>query len=360
VGKVGTTSLLTQNYTVVNLNFREPYTESWNLAVQHSLPAKFVLEVAYVGNHGVDLPTVYNLNAATAGTADSTQSNLARPLWALYKLTGNVALKFLGTSSNYNALQAKLDRRFSGGFLMTTAYTYSKALGYVNEGSNTINSTVGGLQNYIGSIRSNYAPLAFDRRHTIVHSVIYELPFGKGKPLLKSGVGSMFLGGWQVSTVLTVMTGLPLNITGGTVLNAPGDTQVPNLVGSFKILHGVGGPASGGQPWFDVTPSSVVNNVPQCRGPFCQTQGQGVLGNVARRAFSGPGLFNLDASVFRRFPIRERMNMELRAEAFSVTNTPQFDKPNQGFSTNTASNFGYVTNTIGGNRSVQLGAKLTF
>jgi hypothetical protein len=358
VGKVGTTSLLTQNYTVVNLNFREPYTESWNLAVQHTLPAKFVLEVAYVGNHGVDLPTVYNLNAATLPSAKATNNN--RPLFALYKLTGNVALKFIGTSSNYNALQAKLDRRFSGGFLMTTAYTYSKALGYVNEGSNTINSTVGGLQNYIGSIRSNYAPLSFDRRHTIVHSVIYELPFGTGKPLLKSGVGSMFLGGWQVSTVLTVMTGLPLNITGGSVLNAPGDTQVPDLVGSFKILHGVGS----SQPWFDVTPSNFITagtqQVPQCRGPFCQTQGQGVLGNLARRAFSGPGFFNLDASVFRRFPIRERMSMELRAETFSVTNTPQFDKPNQGFSTSTASNFGYVTNTVGGNRSVQLGAKLTF
>jgi hypothetical protein len=353
VGKVGTTSLLTQNYTVVNLNFREPYTESWNLAVQHALPAKFVLEAAYVGNHGVDLPTVFNLNAATLPSAKATNTN--RPLFALYGLTGNVALKFLGTSSNYNALQVKLDRRFTGGFLMTTAYTYSKALGYVNEGSNTINSTVGGLQNYIGSIRSNYAPLAFDRRHTIVHSVIYELPFGKGKPLLKSGVGSIFLGGWQVSTVLTVMTGLPLNITGGSNLNAPGDTQVPDLVGSFKILHGVGS----SQPWFNVTPSNVVNNVPQCRGPFCQTA-VGVLGDAPRRAFSGPGFFNLDASVFRRFPIRERMSMELRGEAFSVTNTPQFDKPNQGFTTSTASNFGYVTNTIGGNRSVQLGAKLIF
>src|SRR6266849_1913776 len=231
VGKVGTTSLLTQNYTVVNLNFREPYTESWNLAVQRSLPGKFVAEVAYVGNHGVDLPTVFNLNAATLPSAAATQSN--RPLFALYTLTGNVALKFMGTSSNYNALQAKLDRKFSGGFLMTTAYTYAKALGYVNEGSNTINSTVGGLQNYIGSIRSNYAPLAFDSRHTIVQSLIYELPFGKGKPLMKSGVGGWVLGGWQVSTVLTLMTGLPLNITGGSTLNAPGDTQVPNLNGSF-------------------------------------------------------------------------------------------------------------------------------
>jgi len=357
VGKVGTTSLLTQNYTVVNLNFREPYTESWNLAVQHALPGKFVLEAAYVGNHGVDLPTVFNLNAATLPSATATNNN--RPLFARYGLTGNVALKFLGTSSNYNALQVKLDRKLSGGFLMTTAYTFSKALGYVNEGSNTINSTVGGLQNYIGSIRSNYAPLAFDRRHTIVHSVIYELPFGKGKRLLNSGVGSMFLGGWQVSTVLTIMTGLPLNITGGSALNAPGDTQVPDLVGSFKILHGVGGPTSGGQPWFDVTPSNVVSNVPQCRGPFCQTA-VGVLGDAPRRAFSGPGLFNLDASLFRRFPIKERASLEFRVETFSLTNTPQFDKPNQGFSTSTSSTFGYVTNTIGGNRSVQLGAKLTF
>ncbi len=357
VGKVGTTSLLTQNYTVVSLNFREPYTESWNLAIQHSLPHKFVLEAAYVGNHGVDLPTVYNLNAATLPSVTATQSN--RPLFALYGLTGNVALKFMGTSSNYNALQAKLDRKFSGGFLMTTAYTYAKALGYVNEGSNTINSTVGGLQNYIGSIRSNYAPLAFDRRHTIVQSLIYELPFGKGKPLMKSGVGGWVLGGWQVSTVLTLMTGLPLNITGGSTLNAPGDTQVPNLNGSFSILHGVGGPGPNGTPWFDVTPSNVVNNVPQCRGAFCQTA-VGVLGNAPRRAFSGPGFFNLDASVFRRFPIKERIGLEFRADTFSITNTPQFDKPNQGFSTNTSSNFGYVTNTIGGNRSVQLGAKLTF
>jgi len=351
-GKVGTTSLLNQNYTAVSLNFREPYTESWNIAVEQSLPAKFVGEVAYVGNHGVDIPTVYNLNAARAPNV----GNAGRPL---FPLTGNVALKFIGTSSNYHALQAKLDRKFSRGFLMTTAYTYSKALGYVNEGSNTINSTVGGLQNYIGDIRSNYAPLAFDRRHTIVQSVIYELPFGKGKPLLSSGVGGIVLGGWQVSTVLTVMTGLPLNITGGSALNAPGDTQAPNLTGSFTILHGVGAPGPNATPWFDVTPSNIVNNVPQCRGPFCQTAA-GVLGNEPRRAFSGPGFFNLDASVFRRFPIKERISMELRAEAFSVTNTPQFDKPNQGFSTNTASNFGYVTATIGGNRSVQLGAKLTF
>src|SRR5439155_677363 len=159
---------------------------------------------------------------------------------------------------------------------------------------------------------------------------------------------------------LTFMTGLPLNVTGGSNLNAPGNTQAPDLIGSFHILHNVGGPCSDPtkcQPWFDVTPTTTNGEL--CRGPFCQSA-VGVLGDGPRRAFSGPALFNLDASVFRRFPITERMTMEFRAESFSVTNTPQFDKPNQVFSTNTSNNFGYVTATIGGNRTAQLGAKLTF
>jgi len=86
------------------------------------------------------------------------------------------------------------------------------------------------------------------------------------------------------------------------------------------------------------------------------------VGNIARRVFTGPGLFNLDASVFRRFPIKERIGLEFRAEAFSVTNTPQFDRPGTNF--DSPSSFGRVTATrtapYGGNRSVQLGAKLTF
>jgi hypothetical protein len=86
------------------------------------------------------------------------------------------------------------------------------------------------------------------------------------------------------------------------------------------------------------------------------------VGNIARRVFSSPGLFDLDASVFRRFPIKERISLEFRAEAFSVTNTPEFDRPGTNF--DSPSSFGIVTATrtapYGGNRSIQLGAKLTF
>jgi Carboxypeptidase regulatory-like domain/TonB dependent receptor len=352
-GTVGTTNLLNQNYTAVSLNFRESYTESWNLAVQRSLPGKLVLEAAYVGNHGVDIPTVYNLNAArVAGSG-----NAGRPLTPL---TGTVAQKFMGTSSNYHALQAKLDRKLSGGLLITTAYSYSKAMGYATDGENTSNSTVGGLAFYIGDIRRNYSPLYFNRTHTFVQSVILESPFGKGKRLLTSGVGSKLLGGWEVSTILTAMTGLPLQITGGSNLGAPGNTGVPDLIGPIKLLHGIGS-----SPWFDVTQGvnpadglrclGPVCQAPDCPGPTCR------VGNIARRVFSGPGLFDLDASVFRRFPMTERVGLEFRAEAFSVTNTPHFDRPGTNFD---SSSFGTVTGTRGGldggNRAIQLGAKLTF
>ena len=342
--KIGTTSLVNQAYTAVNLNFREPHVESWNVAVQRTLPAKFVLEAGYVGNHGVDLPTVFNINAATiagSGTA-------GRPLVKRFGANGptaDVALKFVGTSSNYQALQMKLDRKFSAGLLMTTAYTYAKALGYKTDGGSiNINSTVGSLADYIGGdIRRNYAPLEYDRRHTFVNSIIYELPFGKQKPFLTSGVGSKLLGGWQISTVITLMTGLPVVFSGGGALNAPGNQQVPNLNGAFHILHGIGL----GHPWFNTSVFSA--------GP------DNALGTAPRIAFSGPGLFNLDASIFRRFPIKERIGLEFRAESFSVTNTPQFSNPVTNFN---STSFGFVTSTrtapYGGNRWVQIGGKLTF
>jgi hypothetical protein len=342
--KIGTTSLVSQAYTAVNLNFREPYVESWNLAVQRALPFKFVLDAAYVGNHGVNLPTVFNINAATVAGSGTA----GRPLVQRFGVNGptaDVALKFVGTSSNYHALQVKLDRKLSGGFLMTTAYTYGKALGYKSDGGAvTINSTVGGLADYIGGdIRRNYAPLEYDRRHTLVNSIIYELPFGRGKRLLSSGVGSQLLGGWQVSTVLTVMSGLPLVFSGGGALNAPGNQQVPNFNGNFRVLHGIGP----GHPWFDTSAFAA--------GP------DNALGTASRISFSGPGLLDLDTSVFRRFAIKERVGLEFRAEAISVTNTPQFSNPVTNVN---SSSFGLVTSTrtapYGGNRSVQFGAKLTF
>ena len=126
----------------------------------------------------------------------------------------------------------------------------------------------------------------------------------------------------------------------GTALNAPGSTQTADQIAPVQILKGINT-----SPWF--SPAS-----------FSQPTGTGVFGNSGRNPLSGPGLFNLDFSLFKVISFRERYSLELRGEAFSITNTPQFSNPNASIST--PSTFGYVTGTQGGNRTMQLGAKFSF
>jgi hypothetical protein len=203
----------------------------------------------------------------------------------------------------------------------------------------------GGPDNYL-DFQRNYTVTSRNRAHTFVQSYVYELPFGKNKHFLASGPASWILGGWGVSGVLTRMSGTPLNFTANTsALNAPGSTQYPNQVAPFRVLGGIDTAL-----WFDTTAFVLPGN--------------GALGNMRRYQFSGPGLFNLDAALFRDIPIREKMGLEFRAEAFSITNTPHFSNPSVGL---TSSTYGRITGTgdqngaVGdGNRVLELSARFTF
>jgi hypothetical protein len=208
----------------------------------------------------------------------------------------------------------------------------------------------GGLSFYINQ-RRDYARNDFDRTQTFVQSIVYDLPFGKGKQLLSSGVGAAILGGWRISTFLTIMSGLPMYFTApsGSLL-APDNTQTPQLVAPVQILHGIGP----GNPWFST--SSFTSAAP------------GTFGNVGRNYLSGPNFFNLDASVAKSIRMTERFALEIRMEAFGATNTPQFffnntnGTPSGGTAAGTTLNstsFGQITSASGG-RVLQLGAKLTF
>src|SRR6266404_5278586 len=327
------------NYFVVNQNFKNPYVESWNLAVQQSLPGKFVLDVAYVGSHSVDTVVNYNLNAATVAGL----GNHGLPEFDSFKRTANTNLLFAGYSSSYHALQVKFDRKFSGGFATTTAYTFGKGMGFHSDDD-------GGLAFYINQ-RRNYARNDFDRTHTFVQSLVYELPFGHGKRLMSSGVGAAILGGWRLSSFMTIMSGLPMYFTANsTALAAPGNTQTPDLVAPVKILHGVGR----NNPWF--TASS-----------FAAPAGD-AFGNVGRNYLSGPAYFDLDAALSKSIRFTERFNLDLRLEAFGATNTPQFyfnntnGTPSGGTAAGTtlgSSSFGDIT-SAGGGRVLQLGLKFNF
>jgi len=340
-----------QVYFQVNPHFREPYVESWNFAIQRSLPFNLVFDIAYVGNHGVDQPANYNLNASTTIGADVQ----GQPEYLPFGRKANTELRYVGYSSMYHGLQLKLDKRFSNGFAMTTAYTFSKAMGYQSEDSF--------LEFFIDQ-RRNWQRLNFDRKHFFVQSYVYELPFGKGKQHLQSGPASWILGGWQVNGVLQIASGAPLGNNGGTIafpysaagLKAPGNQNTVNHFGPIHVLYGDGF----GSPWFDNTKcsASVTTN---CFAPPAPLQ----FGNLGPNVIDGPGYWNLDASLFRNFEINERWHLQFRAEAFSVVNTPQWGQPNTDY---TSANFGLITGLAnqlpggqgGGARQIQLGAKLTF
>jgi hypothetical protein len=325
---------LAQNYDHINPNFKEGYVESWNVAVQRSLPSRFVLDVAYVANHGVKVPSQYQLNAGLLPGAGAN----GRPLFQRFGKSADVNMRFFGTSSNYHSMQVKFDRRFSGGFLLTSAYTWSKSMGYTDEN--------GGLAYYINPERSR-SELGFSRRHSFAQSYVYELPFGRGKKLANTGVAAAILGGWQVNGILTMMTGNRLNFgASGAALNAPGNAQSPNVSGPIRVLHGIDNDF-----WFDTSNFS---------NPAALS-----FGNLGRNVIAGPGFFNLDASIFRTFRIREKLSFEFRSEWFSATNTAQFSNPDTTLGN---ANFGKIkgtrgtdsAGTTGGNRSGGFGIRILF
>ena len=324
-------------------NYKNGYIETWNFAVQQQLPFNFSIDVAYVGSHGVDTPASPNLNAGQVIGAGSA----GQPFFAKYGTTASVSEFFAAYSSSYHSLQVKLDRRFTSGFRMTTAFTWQKAMDFQSGDD-------GGLDFYAGQgLGRNYARADFDRTLNFVQSYIYELPFGKGKPLLAHSMAGRIIGGWQVSGILSLRTGTPLTFTGSNTLNlGSGGTTTLNQVAPITTLGGI----NTGNPWFSTA-------------SFAQTGVSNVQGSTGRNIYSGPGLFSLNASVSRWIDLRPEgaspVRLQLRLETINATNTAQFSNPNTGF----GSNFGYITGTIssgtgvngtGGGRVVQLGAKVTF
>ncbi len=331
-------ALLSQSMFIINQNFKNPYVESWNFSVQQALPLKLVLNLAYVGLHGVDTVSNININNPMSTIGGGTASE---PLNLAFGKTAAATLYWAGYSSSYNSLQAKVDRRF-GDFFMLTSFTWGKAMDYQTGDD-------GNLEWLIDQPR-NYARADFDRTLNYTQSLVYQLPWGVGKHWLHNGPVAAVLGNWQIAGSITALTGTPIGLVGasGSSLNTPGENQTANQVAPVQILHGI----NTGNPWFSTN-------------SFTQPTGV-AFGTSGRNIFTGPGLFTVNLSAFKNFKIHERYNIEVRAETFNFTNTPQFANPQTSI---TSSTYGYVTGTLGsgtgvngtgGGRALQLGAKVTF
>jgi hypothetical protein len=309
----------------VQPDLKEAKLHSWNVAFQRQLPWNLVGEIAYVGNvgRGIILPD-YNINAGLELGADRA----GQPYNQLYGRTAEVR-SWLETNTHYNALQAKFDRRFKNGFLLTTSYTLGRAINYSDE---TDVATPADLERSKGRA-------GFDRTHAFAASFIWDMPFFKQD---RSALG-WILGGWQVGGIVTAYSGRPVDFTSTVPLRAPDNQQRPNLNGGDPEVFGAIGP---GQLYFDTSVFSAP--------------GQNTWGNMTRNdSIDGPGFWNVDLSLVKRFRFGDRVSAELRADAFNALNHPNFGRPNGAFG---GATFGQVTGMDDSYtpRLVRFGARLTF
>ena len=315
----------------VQPDLQEAKLHSWNVAFQRELPWNIVGEIAYVGNigRGIILPD-YNINAGQTLGADAA----GQPYNQLYGRTAEVR-SWLPTDTHYNSLQAKLDRRFKNGFLVTTSYTLSRAINYGTGGGadETDVATPADLERSKG-------PASFDRTHFFAASFIWDTPFFKQN---KSALG-WILGGWQVSGLFRAGSGTPINFQSSAPLRAPDNQQRPNVSGTPEVFGAIGP----GQLYFDTS----VFSAPE----------QNTWGNITRNgSIRGPGFWNIDLSLVKRFRFGDRVAAELRADAINAFNHPIFANPNGNFGQAT---FGQVTGVPGDQaytpRLVRFGARVTF
>ena len=299
------------------------YIQSWNLTYERRLPAHFSLAASYVGTQTTDQMGFYDINAAGAG-----QGQAGQPLFAPFGRTGFTGRLDGYLSGNYHALQVALNRPFSKGLFVKGAYTWSRAMNRQDDdGWDTLA--------FPSDLAKNYGPAGYDRTHMFQLGFVAELPFGKNG----SGALDEIVKGWSLNGVASYVTGRPFTVgASGASLNAPGNGQTADLVGSPDQLGGVGP----GSPYYATGAWAPVTDVR--------------FGNTGRNSARGPGFANLDLSLFRVFPIKKSITLEARVEAYNLTNTPHFGQPNGSVNSG-----GFMTITdSSGERSINLALRLGF
>jgi hypothetical protein len=185
-------------------------------------------------------------------------------------------------------------------------YTFSKSLGYAGNDNGDGSPLIAAP----GFYHLNYARTDLDHTHNLEINNVLDLPFGEGKMFANGGLASALFGGWRVNALFSFYTGAPFNVTApGTALNAPGSTQRADLVKPVKKLGGIGA----GHPYYDPTSFAQVTEPRFGTFPFYK--------------LNSPLTHPLNAGLFRDFKIREQLSLQFRAEAYNLTNSPNFAAP---------------------------------
>jgi hypothetical protein len=325
---------LTNVYVLGNMPDRKtPYMVQYLFNVQRELGASTAIEAGYLGSHSYRLERMFDWNETIPSVTGSVQSRKPYPEFTKVQEIGNVA------EARYDSLALKLTRRMHQGLSVLAGYTLSKSTDN-GSGIRTLNGDTLFPQNSF-CLDCEWGPSVFDVRHRIVASVLYELPFGQGKPFMEAGAGAAILGGWQFSTIISKSSGFPRTAYVGTDRsNTGGGQDRPNVTGLDPDLPG------------DQQTSTRFFNT-----DAYVLQQLGTFGDAGRNTFTGPGIFRVDMSIMRNFRIAQSKSLQFRLEAFNVLNNPIWADPN---TTLTSPLYGSITSTRTPMRELQLGVKFIF
>jgi len=346
-------------FNAVDLNFRPPESYQWNLTISHQLTSNTVLDVSYIGNHGLhiwrrnvnrnDIPpnqvcrgaacdgsnrdARLQISRASLGvTSSPVFSDLAGQLIAdnrVLRNVGSIQTDESDGNSSYHSMQLWLNRRFSKGLQFQAGYTWSHTISDVALTSFT--NTTSDPFNF----DSDKGDADLDRRHTFVANVVYQLPLFKqwGK------AAEYIIGDWQVNTIASYFGSTPIDITTGanTLGTASAVGQRPNYTGAPLYLHT-------SDNTFHLNPAAFARPAP------------GQLGTLGKGAVRGKPITNIDFSLSKNFRFKERYRFQFRAEFFNVFNHPNF----VGFDTDIRNSTFGTLNTITTPREIQLGFKFNF
>jgi hypothetical protein len=335
------------------------YVQQFNLTLQRELMKDLVMDVAYVGNRGIHLPTFRDVNQNPVTFDPTTGAPIVQPKpLAQYGFNSQIEYMEFQGYSNYNSLQSKLEKRFSQGLSGIVSFTWGKTLADAIDqlasggDATTYQGAKRGPQNGYDR-RSEYGPADFDISRRLNVAAVWQLPYGHGRRFGSSAgrATDILLGGWDFSPIATAQTGLPLTVAQPQLLNLGGNrVSRPN-----RVLNTDGSLPSGQQSvneWFNVNDFVELQTTPGVAG-FVPNQ---AFGNSGVGILRAPDLFTIDFSLAKEITLTERQSLQFRSEFFNSLNRTNLGIPNITI----GPGFGQITTTSTPARQIQFGLKYRF
>ena len=337
-GRVPIPNAAEDGYPAANQLLHRGYIQSWNFILEHKFPGEMVTSIGYVGTRSVRDFAFRNINAGQIPGAGLDGQ-------LLYQRFGRDASTrqydgMLG--STYHSLQISVNRRMTAGLLLKAAYTYSHAMDMTAYSDWTEVMWPSNL-----AWGRNRASADFNMPHNLQFAYVYELPFGEGKKWATDGASRKILGGWQLNGIFSAFKGQQFTLGASDAsLDMPGNSQTPDQVGPIRYTGCIG--SEPGCAFFDTSSFVPVTDVR--------------FGTVGRNTMRGPGVVNMDMSLYRTFKLTEKFNLQFRAECFNLSNTPHFGYPDTDANSDA---FGQISETdtdwgLGRSREFRFGFRIGF